>query len=403
MKIGTVFRMCSALVIIFSLVIAGSAVSCVFGNGGMNVSAMVDRLPADITAFNMMDVKVLRNDKDLKEMYKSWEGYEDWIQQEYGIDYHGANVIAHAGHPENEVVLSIYDGDFALEKVTALLQNLGYQSSQYEGQEVWGTNTSGSTNNNKVAPMVDLVTIGRENDLQNYIGTVEGSQDSLGDNADLKDVMRKLPAGIYMAGGTDQRHEGLKAWGFSIRKKDSNTLRLDYLYKFGKFEDEIHAGQAESDILTALVKADILPGDAATDRDVIAEGEYVKTKVDLEIRDFEVVFASFFPMVNGVDAANEELLAVQWAIAGCKARALAIGDHGIGGTLVAGFDGWDGRHGVVMAQSSDGTVIKDAADYLNRDTLKATYDIEQTGHVSQGYNISWRHVQWDGYRWIEAL
>ena len=103
---------------------------------------------------------------------------------------------------------------------------------------------------------------------------------------------------------------------------------------------------------------------------------------------------------NDLEKANEELHYVRIAITACLADA---------GTtqLDSAVTAWDGSLGKVTATSKD-AVVYDAASYLSpqRRLFKATYDIFQTGLITDGHSISWKGVEFDATypvsHWVKA-
>jgi len=101
------------------------------------------------------------------------------------------------------------------------------------------------------------------------------------------------------------------------------------------------------------------------------------------------------------EKANEKLYYVRIAITACLADA---------GTtqLDSAVTAWDGSLGKVTATSKD-AVVYDAASYLSpqRRLFKATYDISQTGLITDAHNISWEGVEFDATypqisHWVKA-
>jgi len=95
---------------------------------------------------------------------------------------------------------------------------------------------------------------------------------------------------------------------------------------------------------------------------------------------------------NDLEKANEELHLVKTAIQACLLDADAD-------QLDSAVVSWDGSLGKVTATSKD-AVVYDATSYLSTShlqgrSLKATYDISQTGLITDAYNISWKDVEFD--------
>ncbi len=102
-------------------------------------------------------------------------------------------------------------------------------------------------------------------------------------------------------------------------------------------------------------------------------------KADSEVKSFFVTILSLS------EAANQEINQARQAIKDCLEKA------GVA-QLDAAVAGWDGSAGKVMA----GSGAKDAADYLTRKPLKATYDVALDGTINSGAPGSWGSgIVWD--------
>ena len=107
---------------------------------------------------------------------------------------------------------------------------------------------------------------------------------------------------------------------------------------------------------------------------------------------------------SDLDKANEELHLVKIATQACLLDADA---DQLDSAVVA----WDGSLGKVTATSKD-AVVYDATRYLSTSYLqgrlfKATYDISQTGLITDAHNISWKGVEFDASypqisHWVKA-
>ena len=95
-------------------------------------------------------------------------------------------------------------------------------------------------------------------------------------------------------------------------------------------------------------------------------------------------------------AAGRELDAAREAIAVCLFEANEE-------ALDTAVLDWNGREGSVTATDSRGTV-HDAAAYCHGRTFKATYDVDQHGVVTEGHNVLWSGIEWEGSTrsWVRA-
>jgi len=87
-----------------------------------------------------------------------------------------------------------------------------------------------------------------------------------------------------------------------------------------------------------------------------------------------------------LEAARMELHQAQTAITSCLYDAARS-------QLDSAARAWDGRPGQVKC--TVGTDVYDAADYLHVAGFRATYDVDVSGVITGGHNVSWLGVRWD--------
>jgi len=142
-----------------------------------------------------VDLKNLRKDSDLANIYEMWKNHViehgDAVGiPEVGISTNKLNYLAKVIAKETGAV--IIGGDFDLEKIRGYLDDAGLKQDTYRGEEIWYIENGG---NSGIALFKDKIIIG---DARRIIQVMKGEEKNLYDNKDAVDVVNNLPKGFYV-------------------------------------------------------------------------------------------------------------------------------------------------------------------------------------------------------------
>jgi hypothetical protein len=260
-----------ALVLLLALVGAGAGCG---SNGGGGATDMMKKIPEDATYFNFIDIRALRADDDLKDLYRQWEGDSNYLGDEYDIDTDDVSSWTDGGN------VTLLAGSFGLDDVREKLDKHDYaKKDEYKGVEVWESEDGYEW----VALMNNLIIIGSKEAAKDCIRVIREGEHSLQHNLDVRDVMDKLQGGITVFVSTsgsawyDEDYEGLEASSMSLTKKDKYTLQVSAVFKFVNDKD----AEAAMDEIKSDMK-----GDKYKNVDLNQDGEYVKITAEMDIEDF---------------------------------------------------------------------------------------------------------------------
>lgn len=255
-----------------SVLVLITLISATFGciNSGISGGIAKDVLktvPDGVTSFNYVNIKLIKEDKDLRRIYKDVTSSSSI--EKLGMDEDNLNYIASAGG------LTIYKGSFDVKKIKTELKDQGYDKDTYNGVDLWTKKNKYSSSSEGAAVIGDKLIVGDEKAVKNSIKVIKGSDSSAyEDDKNLREVIDKLPDGIMMMGGSGPKNS--LALGFSVVKEDKDTLKIRYLIKF---KDEEEAEDAMSEI-----KRDIKRNDYISDVSVKQSGKFIEitAKADIE-------------------------------------------------------------------------------------------------------------------------
>lgn len=276
-------RIISVMGLITLLALLGVGAGCAGdgeGNGGngdnggvADVVSMMEKVPEDTTEFIFMDVKALRGDDALADLFQDLEDSLEGLLEVIGTDLDNINGLASAED------VSLFDGGFDLDDVRDELDSQGFDEGEYEGVEVWESPYGGW-----VALVENLIILGHQDGVKNCIDVVRGAEGSLGDTRDAEDMMDKLPSGLsagFYIGDTiavvDSEYQYLEASAWSFRKMDEHTLVVTTVLRFdneGAAEDAID--EVEEDFEEKEFKH----------LDFERDEEFVKVTGEIDIDDF---------------------------------------------------------------------------------------------------------------------
>jgi hypothetical protein len=271
------------LVISLGVLLATMAVASLGCASSSGLTAMLNRVPADTASLKYVNVKALRNDGDLEDLYDAWKARVGSRLETHGINPGDVSVFA-----SNEAVLgkrfTLLGGKFDMDMVREDLDDRHFEKDEYRGVEVWKKEAGWFVDlDTEVALMGDLVIIGDESGVEACIKVIKSGDASWLSKVDINDVSSRLPGGLYVEMGkewTSLIATGLEAYGVSAKKQDSDTLKIAGV---AKFNDEDDADNAENTIENMM--------DQRFDSvEVTQEGAFLEAGAELDIDDAEPLF-----------------------------------------------------------------------------------------------------------------
>jgi len=248
-----------AVVIIIGVVLVG------FGESP--AKSVMKQLPED-TYFTYIDLKTLREDKDLAPLWESFEEVESAELERIGIE---PEELDFSGGSSSIVLVG---GDFDLENIRYKLDDEGYDESRYRDVEIW------ESWRNCVALLGDKIIIGSESSVKDAIRVMKGERKSFYErDSEMASIMDRLPSGfivMIMPGGGE--YKGLESMGSSIQKINARRLKIQSIFMF---DDEYSAKNAEDDIIEDFEEEEEL-----RDVDVSVQDRYVTVTATFKIEDF---------------------------------------------------------------------------------------------------------------------
>ena len=248
-----------AVVIIIGVVLVG------FGESP--AKSVMKQLPED-TYFTYIDLKTLREDKDLAPLWESFEEAESAELERIGIE---PEELDFSGGSSSIVLVG---GDFDLENIRYKLDDEGYDESRYRDVEIW------ESWRNCVALLGDKIIIGSESSVKDAIRVMKGERKSFYErDSEMASIMDRLPSGfivMIMPGGGE--YKGLEFMGSSIQKINARKLKIQSIFMF---DDKYSAKNAEDDIIEDFEEKEEL-----RDVDVSVQDRYVTVTATFKIEDF---------------------------------------------------------------------------------------------------------------------
>ena len=243
---------------------------------GKGMTDMMARVPHDTACLKYVNVKSLRNDADLDDLYTAWKGSVDPRLDAHGIDHGAVNRFASGANSTLSKRFTLLVGKFNMKEIKDELNDRNYDSSEYKGVEVW-KKTGFGTDTDMVALMGDLIILGNEAGVEGCIKVIKEGEASLLGNADANDVAGHLPNGLRVE---IQKTEvaglllsGLEASGTSVNKKNSDTLKISGIATFDDEQDARDADGKIEDLMERVYER----------VDVARAGVLVKASADLDI------------------------------------------------------------------------------------------------------------------------
>ncbi len=245
------------------------------GGGNKDAIALMKKLPQGSETFMFVDMKTMRDDKDLAQVYSSFDDEEGMASAMGGISMDDVDSFVMAG----EMVV-LMQGQFDLEEVRTQMEEDGADKDEYQGVEVWKTFGFAWA-------LVDsnLVIMASDDDAEDCIDVIKGNSKSLYEEADVSADMGKLPGdSLVVAWGVggenffaNETYSGLEATAISMSKKDSDTMKVT---AFMRFQDSASARDAMDDVQEDMEQE----GEAeVTNLKVTQDGAYVKATAETDL------------------------------------------------------------------------------------------------------------------------
>jgi hypothetical protein len=268
-----------SLVVVLALGLTNTG--CASGSG---FTSMMAKVPADTASFKYVNVKALRSDADLENLYDAWKAGVSSGFDVLGINYSDVNAFAHGSSADTHFALLV--GKFDLEKVRKELDDRGYDEGGYKGVEVWEKEVVwGSVMESRVALMGDLMITGNEDGVEGCISVMKAGGASWLSKADVNDVASRLPGGVYVDLQEQELAglliKGLEVYGVSAKKLDGDTLKIAGV---AKFDDENHADDADNAIKNLMALQQFRKVD------ISQEGVFLRASAEVDIDNAESLF-----------------------------------------------------------------------------------------------------------------
>lgn len=237
---------------------------------------MVARVPRGVVSFRYVDVAAIRGDPELSGLHDSWKAAVGARLEAHGINPADVNVFALGTSATMRCTL--LEGCFDVEGVRGSLKDRGFDRGEYKGVEMWEMKAgSGYDSDPGVALMGGLIILGNESGVKGCIKVIREGDASLLNKADVKQVVGRLPAGLYVdlerSALIGLIVKGFEAYGLSAQKGDSDTLSIAGVVKF-EDEDDADGGRSALQTLMETMFEDV---------DVSQNGEFLKATARIDV------------------------------------------------------------------------------------------------------------------------
>ena len=271
-----------ALAMAVLLLLAAVLAGCGNGDGNARAAALARRMPSGGAKFIMFDLEILRTDSDLEDLYQGFTEGLDEMCETVGLSADDVDAVAIGDQG------AVFDGRFDLDDVRDTLADEGFQEDEYQGIQTW----------EKDGTAVALVSsrwviMGPVDDFDDAIDVINGEAESLWDDADMKDIVVRLPAGLMtvygLGGGVTvqeeyrERYRDLDSLGASMGKRDKDALWIFYAFRF---EDEDAADEAIEGFEEFARQSLEEDGVDYTHLEASQDGRFIEMSVDIDMDDF---------------------------------------------------------------------------------------------------------------------
>ncbi len=264
------------------LLLAAALAGCGDGDGNARAAALARRMPSGGAKFIMFDLDILRTDPDLEDLYDGFAEGLDEMCETAGLSADDVDAVAIGDQG------AVFDGRFDLDEARDSLADEGFEEDEYRGIQTW----------KKDGMAVALVSsrwviMGPDDDFDDTIDVIKGEAESLWDDADMKDIVARLPAGLMtvygLGGGVTvqedyrERYRDLDSLGASMGKRDEDALWVFYAFRF---EDEAAADDAIDGFEDFARQSLENDGVSFSDLEASQDGRFIEMSVDIDMDDF---------------------------------------------------------------------------------------------------------------------
>jgi hypothetical protein len=202
---------------------------------------IMQQVPVYYEDFEFWDVRSLRDDIDLSDMYQVWyERKVDSLEERYGLNSSGIDYLAQGE------LLDIIKADYDMQALRDRIAVDFYRDTSYEDMEVWKSEPSSdpqSVTGGWVLAEGLLIKGANNSNVDDYLCVVSGEELSMYDK-NAAEVLERLPEGIMTRISRSNYPEGLILSGSSINKEEENVLKWTNVYKF-ESPDDVQSADAE--------------------------------------------------------------------------------------------------------------------------------------------------------------
>jgi hypothetical protein len=191
---------------------------------------MMQKVPVYYEDFEFWDVRALREDPDLSEMYQIWhERKVEFLEERYQIESQDIDYLAQ-GEGLLDIILTKYDIEALRDRISLDC----YHDTSYEDMEVWKSEPSPdpeSVTGGWVLAEGRLVRGANNSNVDDYLCVAGGKELSMYD-MNAAGLLERLPQGLMTRIIRSPYPEGLIVSGMSVTKEEKSTLRWTNVYKF---------------------------------------------------------------------------------------------------------------------------------------------------------------------------
>jgi len=195
---------------------------------------MMQKVPVYYEDFEFWDIRTLREDTDLGELYQIWyERKVEFLERNYGLQSTSIDYLA-KGEGLHDIIKADYD-------VSALRDRISldfYRDTSYEDMEVWKSEPSPdprSVTGGWVLAEGLLVRGANNSNVDDYLRVATGEELSMYDR-NAAGLLERLPDGVMIRISRSPYPQGIVVSGSSVQKVEGSTLKWTNLYKFESAE-----------------------------------------------------------------------------------------------------------------------------------------------------------------------
>jgi hypothetical protein len=241
------------------------------GDSFTSLTGLAKMAPQDSETIIFIDIKKIKSDGDLSELY---EEMKDSFEYEIAAD--GSDMdfddIHYLGMTEvNGQEVIWVNGDFDLDALRDELDD-DYDKDDYSGVEVWyGYGDAVAIHNSTLI-------IGDEDSVKESIKSLVNPESSIYEkNEDIRDVVKELTSGLASTIMYEGYYPGALAIGMTLSKLNADVIKFSGCFKF---DDEDSAEDALSDI-----ESDIESSNMYRAADVSRSGSLIKFSAEIDIEE----------------------------------------------------------------------------------------------------------------------